>query len=445
VLIDCGLFQGGREIEEENAGPFGFDPKRIDALLLTHAHLDHCGRVPLLVQRGFRGPIITTAPTRALARIVLMDSAGLQEEEARRAERHRRRAPPGQTRERARGPLYGMADAFHSMDCFGAAVDYGRPVQVAEGIRATFVNAGHILGSASIHLEIVDGGEQCSVFFSGDIGVAGRPLLDDPQPPPAPPDYVVMETTYGDRDHRPWAESVAELIEVVARTRERGGNVIIPTFALERAQEVLYALSEGIRSSRLPADLPVFLDSPMAISATAVFNRHAEALRAGFPPTLQELNPFELPGLRLTRETADSMAINEFRGGAVIMAGSGMATGGRVRHHLLHNLADPRASVVFVGYASPNTLARLVIDGAPSVRLFDEQVPVRAQVHTINGFSAHAGRTELLAWLARCGHPRCVFLVHGDAGRGMRVFREALQDAGVPCQIPAPDSGIALC
>ncbi len=440
VLVDCGLYQGSRELAEENAEDFGFDPASIDVLLLTHAHLDHCGRIPLLVKRGFRGRIVATAPTHELARLVLVDAAGLQEEEARRAERHARHRGADTPR-----PLYTVADAFHSMQFFDGAVAYANRVQVADKVWATFMNAGHILGSASILVEVDDDASgRRSVYFSGDIGNPGRPLLDDPQPPPAAPDYVVMETTYGDRDHRGWQASVDELIDAVADSHARGGNVVIPTFALERAQEVLYALAEGIARQRLPRHLAVFLDSPMAISATEVFERYPGAMREDFGRALHRADPFALPGLRLTRDAADSMAINSIRGGAVIMAGSGMATGGRVRHHLRHNLWNEASSVIFVGYAAQGTLARRIIDGARHVRLFDEDIQVRARVHTINGFSAHAGRSELLDWLRACGNPRRVFLVHGDRDRGMQAFADTLQALGASWQMPGAQEPILL-
>ena len=441
VLIDCGLFQGGHELAEENAEEFGFDASTIDVLLLTHAHLDHCGRIPLLVKRGFRGRIVATAPTRELARLVLADSAGLQEEEARRAERHARHRGDEQP---LPPPLYTLAEAFRSMDYFDGAAAYGVRMEVAKGVHATFMNAGHILGSASIFLEVEDTGTARSIYFSGDIGNPGRPLLDDPQSPPAPPDYVVMETTYGDRDHRPWGASIDELIDAISITHARGGNVVIPTFALERAQEVLYALSEGMRLQKLPRHLAVFLDSPMAISATEIFIRYPEAMRADFTSRLHDDDPFTLPGLRMTRDASESIAINTIRGGAVIMAGSGMATGGRVRHHLRHNLWNAAASVIFVGYAAHGTLARLIIDGAKSVRLFDEQIQVRARIHTINGFSAHAGQSELLAWLQRCGKPEKVFLVHGDFDKGMKAFSELLDKHRKPWQIPGMSEPILL-
>ena len=441
VLVDCGLFQGSRELAEDNGEAFAFDAARLDAVVLTHAHLDHCGRLPLLGMRGFRGDVFGTAATRELTRLVLLDAASLQEEEARRA---RRRAGGDYGGSATQVPLYGVTDALRCIDAFAPPVTYGERRRIAPGIHATFVNAGHILGSASVLLEIEDDARTLRVLFSGDIGNPGRPLLDDPAPPPLPPDVVVMETTYGDRDHRPWPASVDEMLHVVAATQQRGGNVVIPSFALERAQEILYALASGIRSGALPAHMPVFLDSPMAISATEIFLNHRSALRASFRRELEGAHPLDLPGLRLTRETAESMAINQIRGGAVIMAGSGMASGGRVRHHLLHNLAHADNSIVFVGYAASGTLARQIIDGARSVRLFGEDVAVRAQVHTINGFSAHAGQSELLAWLRRCGNPRHVLLVHGDYARGMQAFGGVLDKAGYRWQMPGPGEPVLL-
>jgi len=430
VLVDCGLYQGGREIEEENGEPFGFDPAAIDFVLLTHAHLDHCGRLPLLVKRGFRGEIVTTAPSRELARLVMLDAAHLQEEDARHRARWAQRR--GKERE-AVGPLYSILDALNTQDAFGRTAAYDEPVQIAPGIRATFLDAGHILGSASILLELEERGEHRRVLFSGDLGNAGRPLLRDPAKPPHV-DAVVLETTYGDRLHKPLAPSVEELYQAVADTFERGGNVIIPTFALERAQELLYYLRAGIEQHRLSRSTQVFLDSPMAISATAIFEHHPECYDAATKELFRAgRDPLQLPGLHFTREPTESMAINRIVGGAVIMAGSGMCTGGRVRHHLKHNLAREHCSVVFVGYAAEGTLARRIIDGAKSVRIFGEEIAVRARVHTINGFSAHADRDELLAWHAQAAAPR-TFLVHGDE-RAMQAFAQRLK--GTRVEMPA--------
>ncbi len=424
ILIDCGLFQGGREIDEENAADFGFDPAEIDILLLTHAHLDHCGRIPLLVRRGFRGEIITTAATRELARVVLLDSAHLQEEEAERRSRkaHRR----GQ---RGAAPLYGELDALNAMDLFGRKARYGESMELSDRVRATFEDAGHILGSASIRLEYRSGGASKAVIFSGDLGNSGRPILRDPTSL-AHAETVVMETTYGDRDHKPLAPSVQELYAAINETLARGGNAIIPTFALERAQELLYHLREGVEQGVLPRTLPVYLDSPMAISATEIFRRHPECYDAEARALFERGDdPFALPGLRFTRETAASMALNRITGGAVIMAGSGMCTGGRVRHHLRHHLWRQESSIIFVGFAAPGTLARILIDGAEHVRLFGDDIRVRAQLHTINGFSAHADRDELLAW-HRAIEPERTILVHGEE-KAMHTFAGQLADTQV--------------
>lgn len=432
ILIDCGLFQGGRELDEDNAEPFGFDPAGIDFLLLTHAHLDHCGRVPLLVKRGFRGEIITTPASRELARMVMLDSGNLQEEEAQGKQRHAARRG---RREAVIEPLYTEQDALYSLDFFGRGAGYGQPMDLVPGVRATFIDAGHILGSACICLELTENGRQRRVLFSGDLGNNGRPVVRDPAPPPRS-DVVVMETTYGDRLHKPLEPSVEELYEAINDTFRRGGNVVIPTFALERAQELLYYLREGVEQGRLPRSMPVFLDSPMAISATAVFGRHPECYDEETAQLFREgRDPLSLPGLSFTRGTQDSIAINRVVGGAVIMAGSGMCTGGRVRHHLRHNLWRNASSIVFVGYAANGTLARTIVDGATHVHLYGDEVPVKARIYTINGFSAHADQAELLAWHRQTGGPERTFLVHGEL-ETMRNFAALLKDTRV--EMPAP-------
>ena len=407
ILIDCGLYQGGRELEEENDHPFGFDPAAIDFVLLTHAHLDHCGRLPLLAKKGFHGEIISTAATAELARIVMVDSAHLQEEDARfRAKKAKKHGNKPQTV----APLYSLIDALNSISRFGRTVQYGQPVELAPGLSATFVNAGHILGSASVFLQ--HAGEP-SVLFSGDLGKASDSLLIAPINPPHA-DNVVMETTYGNRNHKPLGPSIDEFYTAVSDTFIRGGNVVVPTFALERAQELLYIIHNGIDANRLPPQTQVYVDSPMAISVTEVMERNlgdlqpaiAERVAAGH-------DPFQFDGLHLTRDQAASVAINAIPKGAIIMAGSGMCTGGRVRHHLVQNLSRAESSVVFVGFAAVGTLARNIVDGAKEVRIFGERVPVRARIHTINGFSAHADQQELLAWHSQVGAGR-TFLVHGE-------------------------------
>jgi metallo-beta-lactamase family protein len=426
TLIDCGLYQGGRELDDENREPFGFDPAAIDAVLLTHAHLDHCGRIPLLVKRGFRGEIVTTAASQELARLVLLDAAHLHEEEAgRRQRKSSRRGEPEPSE-----PLYTILDALDAMACFGRKAAYGQPLALAPGTTVTFVDAGHILGSACVFLELEESGRKRSLLFSGDLGNRGRPILRDPADPPRA-DVVVMETTYGDRQHRALDASVEELFDAINDAFRRGGNVIIPTFALERAQEILFHLRQGLEAERIPRSTQVFLDSPMAISATEIFGRHPECYDAETAELFRQgRDPFRMPGLRFTRQAADSMAINRISGGAIIMAGSGMCTGGRVRHHLKHHLWQRDSSVVFVGYAGRGTLARQIVDGTGQVALYGESIPVRARIHTINGFSAHADQRELLAWHQRTGGPDVSFLVHGDEGV-MEGFGRLLKDTRV--------------
>ncbi len=363
-----------------------------------------------MVKRGFRGEIITTSASRELARLVMLDAAHLLEEDARNGAR---RGGHGAINHNTKKPLYSTLDALNCLDNFGRVATYSKVLEVASGINATFIDAGHILGSASIFLELREQSHSTSVLFSGDLGSSGRRLLRNPARPPRA-DNVVMEATYGNRLHKLLGPSIDELFEAITEALKRGGNVVIPTFALERAQELLYFLSEGIRRGRLTKSTQVFLDLPMAISATEIFRRHPEC----FEPTTAKLlrdghDPFDLPGLHFTRETAESMALSNIHGGAVIMAGSGMCTGGRVRHHLRDNLGRDNSAIVFVGYAAAGTLARRIIDGAKQVRIFGEDVPVRARIYTINGFSAHADQAELLAWQKQTGAKR-TFLVHGE-------------------------------
>jgi len=420
VLIDCGLYQGSREIAEENAGDFGFDPAVIDFVLLTHAHLDHCGRLPLLTRRGFRGQIIATAATHELARLVMLDAAHLQEEARSNSQRPQRHGADDRPAE----ALFTVSDTLKSLESFGRSAAYGQSTDLAQGIRATFVDAGHILGSASILLELMEADRSLRLLFSGDLGNAGHPLLRTPAPPPRA-DVVVIETTYGDRLHKPMDASVDELYRAISYTLGRGGNVIIPTFALERAQELLWMLNRGIEKGRLMPSMQIFLDSPMAISATEIFARHPECLQPEAARLFREgHDPLALPGLHFTRERAESMALNNVRGEAIIMAGAGMATGGRVRHHLKHNISREECSVIFVGFAAKGTLARQIIDGQNPVHILGDDVPVRARVHTINGFSAHADQAELLIWHGHTGAGH-TFLTHGEEA-AMQKFASRL-------------------
>jgi metallo-beta-lactamase family protein len=424
VLVDCGLYQGSREIAEENAGDFGFDPAGIDFVLLTHAHLDHCGRLPLLTKRGFRGEIIATSATRELARLVMLDAAHQQEEMRSNSHRtqHGADSEPDE-------PLFTVADTLKSLEAFKRSAVYGQPTDLAQGIRTTFLDAGHILGSASILLELTEADRSFRLLFSGDLGNAGNPLLMTPPPPPRA-DVVVIETTYGDRLHKPMDASIDELYRAISEALGRAGNVIIPTFALERAQELLWMLHQGIEEGRLMPSMKVFLDSPMAISATEIFAHHLECLRPEAAQLFREgRDPLALPGLHFTRERAESIALNNVRGGAIIMAGAGMATGGRVLHHLKHNISREECSVIFVGFAAKGTLARDIIDGQNPVRILGDDIPVRGKIHTINGFSAHADQAELLKWFEHTGAGR-TFLTHGEEA-AMQKFASQLDSTVV--------------
>lgn len=426
-LIDCGLHQGSRELAVDNAADFGFDPAGIDFVLLTHAHLDHCGRLPLLTKRGFHGEIITTSATRELGRLVLLDSAHLQEEQVSDSHQARHRA------DKAAEPLYTLADTFKCLELFKRSARYGEPIDLAEGIRATFVDAGHILGSASILVELTEAGRTVRLLFSGDLGNGTDPLLLTAAPPPHA-DAVVIETTYGDRLHKPMDASIDELYSATSDTLKRGGNVIIPTFALERAQQLLFVFNQGIEKSLLLPSMQVYLDSPMAISATEIFSHHLESLQPDAAKLFRSgRDPLALPGLHYTRGRAESVALNNVHGGAIIMAGSGMATGGRVRHHLKHNISRAECSVIFVGYAAAGTLARHIIDGQNPVQILGDNYPVRATIHTLNGFSAHADQAGLLKWHGHTGAAR-TFLTHGEEN-AMRAFASLLVNTQV--EMPA--------
>ena len=425
ILVDCGLFQGSKEVEESNTNPFGFDPAAIDYQLLTHAHLDHCGRIPLLVKQGFEGEIIATGATQELARIIMLDSAFLNEQDVRRKNRKKKRKSKALIE-----PLYSTEDALHAMDFFGREAHYNKTFDLVEGIRVNYIDAGHILGSACIFLELEENGKKRTVLFSGDLGSNDRAILRNPDKPPHA-DVVVMETTYGDRAHKQLGPSIDELFEAINETVARGGNVIIPTFALERAQELLYYLHQGWKEKKLPRGLQTFLDSPMAISATNVFARHPECYDEETKKLFADgHDPFDFPSMHFTRESIESIALNNIHSGALILAGSGMCTGGRVRHHLKNNIWRKECSVVFVGYAARGTLARRIVDGAKTVSIFGEEYTVNAKIYTIGGFSAHAGQNELLAWHQATEKPQTTYLVHGEVD-SMHTFSSLLKDTEV--------------
>lgn len=420
LLLDCGIYQGRHEPEENSAENFGFDPASIDFLVLSHAHLDHCGRIPLLVKEGFKGRILCSSATHELAKLVLLDAAHIQEEDAKyqnyKASKRKKHAKIVE-------PLYTTVDVLAALDLFVDIARWEKPHEVASGISVTLYDAGHILGSACILLDLEENGKRQRVLFSGDLGTSGRAILTDPALPPEV-DTVIMESTYGDRLHRPLADSIEELYKVIKTTIAIQGNVLIPSFALERSQEILYYLREGVDAGKLPQNLRVYLDSPMAISATEIFRKHQECFdQETWKVLVSGRDPFALPGLVFTQGSAESMALKNMEG-VVIMAGSGMATGGRILHHLRNHLWKKETGVVFVGFAALGTLARAIIDGAEEVRVFQEEIAVNANIHTINGFSAHADQQGLLDWHKKTCAKR-TFLVHGEESV-MRDFASQL-------------------
>jgi len=411
VLVDCGLFQE-REFRPRNWEPFTVPPRSIDAVLLTHAHLDHCGLLPKLVREGFQGNIHSTRATSDITRIMLLDAARLQEEDAEfKKKRHRREGRRGPYPEI---PLYTVADAEASFPFFSHSVGYEEPVKIGDGLEASFHDAGHVLGSSMIKVTARQGGEERTILFSGDVGRWGLPILRNPSSF-SKADYVVVESTYGDRLHGDTEDIAGSLAEIINSTCEAGGNVVIPSFALERAQEVLYHLNQLLISDRIP-HLLVFLDSPMAINITEVFAAHPELYDREMTRLIQSSrSPFDFPSLKMVNTVDDSKAINRIRGTAIIIAGSGMCTGGRTKHHLVTNISRRESTILFVGYQARGTLGRHIVDGAEEVRILGQVHPVRARIAQLNGFSAHADRDELMKWLSALKEaPKRLFVTHGE-------------------------------
>jgi len=413
-LVDCGMHQGGDREEALNFAPFPFDPAELDFMLLTHAHIDHSGMIPRLVKKGFERPIYATPPTSDLAEIMLLDSAYIQENEAEWRTRKARRAGRREVE-----PLYTEDDARRAIRLF-RPVDYGAPKELAPGVTVVFHDAGHILGSAFLELRLEERGEKVKVLFSGDVGQPDQPIVRDPEIIEQT-DYLIMESTYGDRLHVRDGEPVDELAAILAEAKRTGGNVIIPAFALGRTQELLYFLREIFDKHQL--DMPVYVDSPLASRATEVFRRHREAFDDGAWKLVGEPGGiFDFPQLHYTASADESRALNEKKG-IVIISASGMAEAGRVRHHLKHNLWRPEAHIVIVGFQARHTLGRRLLDGDKQVRLFGEEIAVKAQIHEITGLSAHADQEQLLAWASHFKPPRLTILTHGETVAAMTLER----------------------
>jgi len=410
ILIDCGLYQE-RQFRDRNWEPFTVDPSTIDTVLLTHAHLDHCGLLPKLVREGFRGKIYCTTATAEITRIVLLDAAKIQVEDAEfKQKRHKREKRRGKYPE---VPLYTVKDAEECLPLF-APVRYNEPVTLSDGIEVSFYDAGHILGSAMIKVSVQSNGEKRLFLFSGDVGRWDKPILRDPTVFDKA-DYIQIESTYGDRVHENSEDTKALLSKVINATNKANGNIIIPSFSVERSQEILYCLNELMIEDRIP-QLMLFLDSPMAIRVTEVFKDHPEMFDHEMTNYMNNnKSPFNLPNLMVTRTANESKAINHIGGTVIVIAGSGMCTGGRIKHHLVNNITRPESAVLFVGYQANGTLGRSIVDGAKEVRILGQKHRVKANIVRVHGFSGHADRDELYRWLSNIKkQPRKVFVVHGE-------------------------------
>jgi len=434
ILIDCGFFQGPKELEKRNREPFPFEAGNLDAVLVTHGHLDHVGRLPKLVREGYRGPIYATRATREIAEIILRDAAHLQREDYQRALRKARRAGRESL---IAPPLFDEEDVRATLALFREPVEFATPLALGRTLHVTFQPAGHVLGSAWIELAT----PHLRVTASGDLGNR-ESALQAPATLPRECDVVLIETTYANRNHRSREATREEFRQVVTAAVARGGNVLIPSFALERTQQVLYQLRQLLELGEVPR-VAVYLDSPMATKFTKLYQTCKNEFRPEVEKLLEEGDdPFEPETLSYTVSTEASKALNEVKGGAIIVAGSGMMTGGRIRHHLKHNLWRQEASLVVVGYQASGTLGRALVDGAKRVRIFGETIAVRARIHTIGGFSAHADQDDLLRWLKASGNAK-VLLVHGEEAV-MEGFQGLLEGLGRRVILPRPDTPVAF-
>ncbi len=427
VVVDFGMFQGPHEIEKRNRDDYKVDFSTIDAIVLTHAHLDHVGYLPILVKKGFNGKIVGTPATYDIANIVLLDSAHLQQEEADSENKRRmRRGEP------LIEPLYDVREATEITRRFLTPVSYGETLELFDDFKVTYRDAGHILGSAFLEIEA----EGKKLIFSGDLGNYKKPVIKDPQPiQMTDADFVFLESTYGNRTHKSIEESKRELLEAIQDTYKRGGNALIPSFAIERTQDILYFMREFYERGKLPP-VKVFLDSPMAIETNAIFRIHKECYDKE-ARTLIEAGKdlFNFPGLKATRSVQASKEINYVKHGAVIIAGSGMCTGGRIKHHLKHNLWREESSVIFVGYQAKGTLGRKIVEGEKMVKIYGEEVAVKSKIYTIGGFSAHADRNELLSWVSSVKKGATIFHIHGEE-EALKAMKEGVESMGYKGYIP---------
>lgn len=432
LLLECGLIQGSHDEEAHNSDPFPFDIKQLDAMVLSHAHLDHSGRLPKLSADGYDGPIYTTLPTLDLLEVMLKDAAFLAERDVEWENRRRERAG-----KELLEPLYTIDDVESALRlCRG--IRYGHRQEVMPGVEICFRDAGHILGSAIVELFITEGSSERKLVFSGDLGNSCAALLRDPEVIDSA-DVLMLESTYGDRDHQSLDATLAEFRSILEQAEENGGNVLIPSFAVGRTQEIIFRLGELYQEGVI-SHQAVYLDSPMAIATTEIYHRYQHMFNEEDAESMNQarggsLHKF-LPTLKYSRTTEESMAINRITGGAIIIAGSGMCTGGRIRHHLKHNLWRRDAHVMIVGYQARGTPGRALVDGTEKLRLAGEEIAVRASIHTLGGFSAHASQTQLLEWVSRFSRkPERILLVHGEDD-AKAVLQQRLHAEGYKAAIP---------
>ena len=429
IMLDCGMFQGRRNESREKNLRIPIHPEQLSAVVLSHAHIDHAGRLPMLTKDGYTGTIWATAATRDLCAIMLADSAHIQEKDA---EFMRRK---GQV---TFEPLYTQEDIGPLMKTM-VGEPYDRTFTVAPGVKVTFVEAGHILGSASVVVDCTEGSVTKRLVFSGDIGRWGLPIIRDPNPPQGPADMVIMESTYGDRDHPPFTDMRDRLAALIRETAAKGGRVIIPAFAVGRVQEIVYDLHALVHEGRMPS-IPIYIDSPLATDATSVFSMHPDTFdnTEDLVQKVRDLFRFEL--VHYTRDVAESKALNLQRGPMVVIAPSGMCEAGRVLHHLANGASDPRNTILIVGFQAEHTLGRRIVDRAPMLRIFGDEIPLRARVEVLNGYSAHADRTELHKWIDAVrgsGKAPPVHLVHGEVPSQDRLAAD-LKSRGYQVHTPSP-------
>jgi metallo-beta-lactamase family protein len=435
VMLDCGLFQGRRQEAQAKNMQLPVDPATIDAIVLSHAHMDHSGRLPMLAAHGYAKQIWSTPATRDLCALMLADSARIQEKDAEFLARHHRDAMP---------PLYTVEDSTKATGLL-CTMPYAQDFSVIDGVRARYVDAGHILGSASVTVDCEEGGRKRRIVFSGDIGRKGMPIIADPIPPEGA-NVVIMESTYGDRDHGAIDESREELARVIREAAAKGGKVLIPAFALGRTQEILYDLRNLQIAGRVPV-IPVYIDSPLAISITDVFRLHPEIFDSTEKMIASATKFLDFPLLTYTPTVEESKALNSLHGPAIIVAASGMAEAGRILHHLANGAGDPKNTILIVGYQAENTLGRRIVEKQPMLKIFGQEVPLRARVEVLNGYSAHADRTGLREWLlaVRAKSPALeqVYLVHGEPA-AQAALSATLTADGFKVSCPAPHTKVAV-